>query len=65
MSNRKQIGLKLPVRLIEHIDRYCAQNELTRTAFIESLVRRELPPLPIIDSGRRFDGNIEDMPLEI
>ena len=66
---RKRIDMKLPIGLLKAIDNFCAEKELTRTAYFEMLARTDMkrrnikfekPKPPFI-----WHGNIEDMPLNI
>ena len=64
---RKQIGLKLPLSLIRLLDKLCARDFKTRTAFIEQAIHEKLKRDGVkLNEGQQpiyFSGDIDDMPL--
>ncbi|TVM02994.1 MAG: hypothetical protein CV087_07555 [Candidatus Brocadia sp. WS118] len=66
---RKQINIKLPENLLSALKGHCKATEVSYTTFIEQAIREKLAKegvlVPALDSGWRWDGDVEDMPFEI
>ena len=63
---RTQFGIKFPDNLLSAIDRRCADEDYSRTYYLESLARADLKKrnIPIKPSKTEIIwDNIEDMPL--
>ena len=66
MARRKMITIKLPPLIIETMDSFCAENQLTRTHYIEDLIRADLKRRKRIITKKIINktwDDIEDMPL--
>ena len=65
MGVRKRIDMRLPDNLLTAIDKFCADEGLTRTAYFEMLARVHLRKRNRVkirtETVRNWD-NIEDMP---
>lgn len=65
MSTRKRIDMRLPENLLDAIDRFCAEKQITRTTYFEMLARSDLKRRKREPRQKypRWTGDVEDMPL--
>lgn len=66
---RKQINIKLPENLLSALKGYCSNSGINYTACIEQAIQEKLARegvlVPALDSGWRWDGDVEDMPFKL
>lgn len=64
-TQRRRIDLRLPSYVIEAMDNFCAQNSITRTFYIETLIRQNLKNRveKINQKIKTTWDDIEDIPL--
>lgn len=66
---RKQINIKLPKTLLSALKGHCKEIEVSYTTFIEQAIREKLAREGVLilapDSGWRWSGEVDDMPLEL
>lgn len=61
-----RVNLRINKAQKEHLQRHCQQNNYTINDFIDALINREIGiAASKQDSGWRWHGDIEDLPLEI
>lgn len=66
---RQQINIKLPENLRSALKEHCKMTGINYTAFIEQALREKLARegklILAPDSGWRWSGEVDDMPLEL
>jgi metal-responsive CopG/Arc/MetJ family transcriptional regulator len=67
-THRKRVDLRLPQTLIDIIDKFCASQNMTRTFYIETLIRNDIKQKSLLmepsQKIKRTWSSIDDMPTK-